>query len=342
MDQGLADKCKIPQALWRAFDKAGIAPSAILRHARLPATLHINPQAVITTAQLFAIWKSAEALACDAGLAIKLVHASDTSGHQPIFLAAGYAADYRDGLSRIFRFKRLTTSERLNVVEREGRYTIVKKWPYATEPEPLTSVALSFAFVVHLGRRGTQHEITPVRVEFAQEGAPNPAYDAFFQCPVQYGAKRNALILHSADLDRPFPNHSRELLEILTPALTAALSDASMASGVGDQVKLVLKRRLASGRPDLGVVASDLGMSERTLQRRIGEAGASFRTLLAEARQELGRDLLANPELDVDEVACLLGFQDTSSFYRAFRDWEGMTPLEWQRRNDRRPQSPPH
>lgn len=342
MDRGPADKCKMPQALWRAFEKTGIEPSSLLRHARLPATLHINPHAVITTAQLFAIWKSAEVLAGDASLAIKLVHASDTSGHQPIFLAAGYAADYRDGLSRIFRFKRLTTPERLNVVERDGRYTIVKAWPYATEPEPLTSVALSFAFVVHLGRRGTQREVKPVRVEFAGENGPNHDYDAFFQCPVHYGAKRNALILHSADLDRPFPNHNRELLEILTPALTAALSDVRMASGVGDQVKLVLKRRLASGRPDLGEVASDLGMSERTLQRRIGQAGASFRALLAEARRELGRDLLANPELDVYEVACLLGFQDTSSFYRAFRDWEGMTPLEWQRRNDGLPQSPPH
>nr|WP_222532665.1 AraC family transcriptional regulator [Azospirillum sp. 412522] len=104
-------------------------------------------------------------------------------------------------------------------------------------------------------------------------------------------------------------------------------------------MKVVLKRSLASGRPDLADVACDLGMSERTLQRRITDEGASFRELLAEARQELGRLLLSDPSTDIDEVACLLGYQDTSSFYRAFREWEGMTPSQWRQFNGREPDS---
>ena len=76
-------------------------------------------------------------------------------------------------------------------------------------------------------------------------------------------------------------------------------------------------------------------MSERTLQRRITEEGKTFRELLSEARQELGRQLLSNPSTDIDEVACLLGYQDRSSFYRAFRDWEGLTPLQWRELNGR-------
>ena len=135
--------------------------------------------------------------------------------------------------------------------------------------------------------------------------------------------------MNAADLDRPFPGHNPELLDMLTPSLSAALGELQTRSSISAQVKIVLKRSLASGRPDLADVAHELGTSERTLQRRITDEHTTFRDLLVEARQELGRQLLADPETDIDEVACLLGYQDTSSFYRAFRDWEGVTPGQW-------------
>ncbi len=73
-------------------------------------------------------------------------------------------------------------------------------------------------------------------------------------------------------------------------------------------------------------------MSGRTLQRRITEEGETFRHLLAQARHELGCRLLTDPATDINEVACLLGYQDTTSFYRAFREWEGMSPNRWRDR----------
>ena len=130
----------------------------------------------------------------------------------------------------------------------------------------------------------------------------------------------------SSDLDHPFPGHNAEFSGLLTPTLTAALDDLHAQSTVGEQVKAVLKRSLASGRLDVAAVARDLGISERTRQRRVTDDGSTIRTLLAEARQELGRLLLADPAMEIDEIACLLGYQDTSSFYRGVREWEGVTP----------------
>ncbi len=86
---------------------------------------------------------------------------------------------------------------------------------------------------------------------------------------------------------------------------------------------------MATGRPDLADIAHELGRSERTLQRRITEDGATYRQLLEEARRELGRQMLGNPAAEINEIAYLLGYQDTSSFYRAFREWEGVTPNQW-------------
>lgn len=333
MSGALADKCKVPQAFWRAVEAIGLSPPALLRQARLPGTLHLNGQGLVNTAQYFALWRALEELTADPGLGIKLVAAADTAMHPPSTLAAFHARDYRDGLFRIARFKRLCTPEQLHFAEENGEFLITSQWIYATEPEPAIAADVSFAFLIELGRRGTGQHLAPIRVEFARSDPGDDFHRAFFGCPIRYGAPRNALVLKSADLERPFPGHNPELLEILTPALASALGELQARSMVREQVKVVLKRCLASGRPDLSDVARDLGMSERTLQRRITDEGTTFRDLLVEARQELGRQLLSDPSAEIDEVAYLLGYQDTSSFYRAFRDWEGVTPNRWRELN---------
>lgn len=324
-----ADRCKVPQAFWRAVEQIGIPPAALLRQAWLPATLHLGGQAFVTTTQYFALMRALAELSGDPALGIRMVREVDTAAHPPSSLSAFYARDYRDGLARLARFKRLCTPEQLRVVEAAGECSITVDWPFATEAEPAISVDITFASLVELGRRGTGRAIAPRRVEFARAGPVNPIHAAYFGCPIRTGASRDLLVLDGADLDRPFPGHNPELLEMLTPALGAALSELAAQNSVAEQVKIVLKRSLASGQPNLSDVAKQLGMSERTLQRRITEEGSSFRELLAEARREMGRRLLADLATDIEEVACLLGYQDTASFYRAFRQWEGMPPNRW-------------
>ncbi|MBB4394716.1 AraC family transcriptional regulator [Bradyrhizobium sp. ERR14] len=324
-----ADRCRVPRAFWQAVEHVGVPPASLLRQAKLPATLHLNEQGQVTTTQFFALWKALEELKPEPGLGLKLVQRAETAVHPPSSLAAFYARDYRDGLLRIARFKRLCSPEQLQVKEGKDECTITVEWPYATDPEPSISTDVTFASMVELGRRGTGQRLTPKRVELVRPRPNSDVYQNYFDCPIRYSAARNVLILKSADLDRPFPGHNQELLEILTPALASALGELQARSSIKEQVKVVLKRSLASGRPELSDVARDLGTSERTLQRRITEEGTSFRELLVEARQELGRQLLSDPTAEIDEVACLLGYQDASSFCRAFRYWEGVTPSRW-------------
>ncbi|GJE28163.1 AraC family transcriptional regulator [Methylobacterium organophilum] len=330
-----ADRCKVPAAFWRAVAQIGIPPAALLRQARLPATLHLEGQSLVTTAQFFAIWRALEALADEPALGIRFVAGAATAAHPPSSLAAFHARDYRDGLHRLARFKRLCTPEQFHIVEGAGECLITNAWFYATEPEPAIATDVAFATLVELGRRGTGLHLTPLRLDLQRPGPGHDAHRQYFGCEIRYGAPRNALLLKGADLDRPFPGHNPELLDMLTPSLASALGELEARSSLCAQVKIVLKRSLASGRPELADVARELGTSERTLQRRITEEGRTFREMLVEARQELGRQLLADPATDIDEVACLLGYQDTSSFYRAFRDWEGVTPSRWRELNGR-------
>ncbi|OIR00500.1 HTH-type transcriptional regulator VirS [mine drainage metagenome] len=327
------DRCRVPRAFWAGVERLGLSPAAVLRKARLPATLHLDGNAHVTTAQYFALWKAIEDLAGDPGLGIRLVEQTDTAAHPPSSMASFFARDYRDGLLRTARFKHLCSPEQLHVIESKDECVITVEWLHTGETQPGILADVSFASLVELGRRGTGQRLTPLRVELVRSRPPGDLHRDYFGCPIRYGADQDVLILKRSDLDRPFPGHNPELLAILTPALASALEEIQVRSSVKEQVKIVLKRKLASGRPELSEVARDLGMSERTLQRRITEGETTFRDLLVEARQELGRQLLSDPSAAINEVAFLLGYQDTSSFYRAFRDWEGVTPHRWRELN---------
>ena len=333
MTPSTPDKCRLQQSFWDAIDRIGLRPTALLRQARLPVTLHLDTHQHITTVQFFALWTAMEDLAGDPDLWLKFVRATEAIGHQPMFVAACYASDYRDGLGRIARFKRFTMPERFDIEERHGEARIKKMWTYSPGPEPAMSVDVSFAFLLSLGRRGTGKQLAPLRIELARDGTATEGQEEFFGCSICFGAPADALIMRSSDLDRPFPGHNAELMEILIPALDEALGRFQPRSSFSERVKVVLKRRLASGRPDISAVARDLGTSERTLQRRITEEGSTFRSLVQDSRRELGHKLLSGDAADIAEVACLLGFQDVTSFYRAFRGWEGTTPQAWRRRN---------
>jgi AraC-like DNA-binding protein len=76
-------------------------------------------------------------------------------------------------------------------------------------------------------------------------------------------------------------------------------------------------------------LAADLRLSPRTLQRRLVEQGTSYQALLDDVRRETARRLLSATDLDPGEIAFLLGFAELNSFTRAFRGWEGTTPLRW-------------
>jgi AraC-like DNA-binding protein len=327
-----ADKCHVPPSFWREMKRAGLPPEVLLREARLPATLHLNAQACVTTAQYFALWKAIEQLMPEPGLGIRLTEALDTAANPPSILIAFHGRDYRDGLIRLARFKQLCTPEQLLYDERKGECAITINWLYANEPIPLMVTDVTLATLIELGRRGTGHRIIPSRVELARPAPMTEVFRAYFECPITYDAAADVVVLKSADLDRPFRGHNPELLSLLTPALASALAELHALGTIGEQVKIVLKRSLASGRPELAQVARDLGMSDRTLQRRITEDGTTFRILLTEARQELAHQLLSSADASLEEAAYLLGYQDVNAFHRAFKEWEGITPGEWRER----------
>jgi AraC-like DNA-binding protein len=323
------DRFKVANAFWRGLQKIGLTPVAVLRQSRLPVTLYDGEKNLVSTEQFFALWKAVEELSADPAAGLKLGSQLDAESYHPLLIAALHSRDYRDCLARMARYKQFCSPEQMQITETKDEAVIEFAWLHSTGKEPLRLTDAAFAIVVELGRRGSGAPLRPKRVELRRPAEPVKPYETHFQCPIKYRARRNALILHRVDLDRIFITHNADLVEMLGSQLEKELAGRTAQTRLGERVKWILKRLLAGNRPDILTVARELGLSSRTLQRKITEEGANFRQLLLEARKELVREYLTQPAIEITEAAYLLGYDDPNSFFRAFRSWEGTTPAQW-------------
>src|SRR5262245_24464295 len=166
------DKFKAANAFWAGLGKIGLTPAAVLRQARLPVTLYDGEKNFVTTAQFFALWRAVGELSHDTAAGLKIATQIDTGVLPPSSLAAYYARDYRDALTRMARFKQLCSPEEMRITESKDGCVIELVWLHAVEQEPPLLLDAAFASFVELGRRGAQKPVQPKRVELKQ--APEP------------------------------------------------------------------------------------------------------------------------------------------------------------------------
>jgi AraC-like DNA-binding protein len=325
------DRIKFPAAWLVMFRQLGIEAFDVVRKAQLPLSTLTEP-IELTTDQYFKIWQAVSELIDDPATGtVKLTTTSVPAQWPPSVLAPYHARDYRDALKRMARYKQLCSPERLHINEEGKICTIQLEWLYSEKPEPPILVYITLATLLELGRQGSGEPLTASLVELKQPTTVGNvmALEDYFGCRVQFGAQSNRLTINRSHLDRHFISYNAELLDILIPALEKSLDEQQRSKSITETVKWIVKRSLSAGRPEIQVIANELGMSERTLQRRLTNEGTSFKKLLTKARREQAREFLADPSLDLKEVAFLLGYEDQNSFYRAFRLWEGDTPSNW-------------
>ncbi|GBG08266.1 AraC family transcriptional regulator [Paenibacillus agaridevorans] len=324
-----SDRVKVPLGLWGSIRQMGIQPGDIARQTGLQ--LDEITGAEVSASHYFAIWRAfAELAGSTAQAIIGLATAFETAKYPPSVLATYHARDFRDALNRMTKYKQLCPPESLTIHEEGDICRIELGWQQTFKSGPPVLAGITLACLMELGRRGTGRHLTAKSVEFTEDmGDDVEALEAYFGCRIRTGAPYNRLTLRRSDLDLPFLSYNEELLEILTPVLEDALDQRNTVRTISNAVKYIIKGMLSSGRPEMRAVAKELGMSERTLQRRLVREATSFKVLLSQSRHEQALHYLANDMLDIKEVAFLVGYEDQNSFYRAFRGWEGVTPAYW-------------
>jgi len=309
-----------------------ISVPAVLRRAGLPAAFFQQEKIYATTAELFAFWRAIGETSADPAIGLRLGAEPRFERYQPSAIAAVCSRSFRDALQRIARYKKLTCPEEIRVRTAGDEASVEFIYLEADETQPDVLVDLGLSWILSIGRRGTDGQITPLRLELTRAAQNRELLESHFGCRVRFKAGRNALIFRTSDLDRPFVTQNEELLKAIGGQLEAELKERDSGADLGDQVKHTLKRSLAGKRPTLPQVARELCMSARTLQRRLTGADITFQQLVEDTRRELAHHYLKHSTVELNEAAFLLGYEDSNSFFRAFQGWEGTTPGEWRTR----------
>lgn len=179
-----------------------------------------------------------------------------------------------------------------------------------------------------------QRELTGAKVPLSrvQLSLPAPADPARFieqfGLLPEFACPQSRISFPSHLLDLPLPRanlHSAQLCELQCQAL---LAKRQVRNGLAGQIRdrlLSNPGRLA----DMELIAGELNISSRTLRRRLGEQGSSFRQLQEEVRQALAEELLAIESLSQEDIAERLGYSEVSNFLHAFKRWKGLTPGQY-------------
>lgn len=172
--------------------------------------------------------------------------------------------------------------------------------------------------------------IVPRLIEFKHQRKHNVReFERLMGCPVAFGAKGNAIHFHQADLDLPLDTHDESLNKLLQHHADLVLSQRPKnRTDIEIEVERAIADRMATGQTSVNVVARDLGMSGRTLARRLGDANTTYQTVLSNFRRAMAERYLRKSDMSQSEIAYLLGYSDVSSFASAFKRWTGQSPGE--------------
>jgi AraC-like DNA-binding protein len=323
------NRFRVSSSLGRRLQDVGLSPSAVLAQAGLPLGLFNEGKILLTTEEFFALYRGIAESSSDPAIGLKLGTENRIERYDPICIAALSTRSLRSAIERLSRYKQLTCPEKIDLVERGNECAVRFSWLLAEQGEPDVLVDVCFAWILTIATRGAGRRIRPKRVEVQRPEKFRRIYEEHFDCPVKFKAAKNILVFSKADMDAPFLTYNAELLAAIAPQLEAELTQQMAERDLREQVKGILKGLIAGQRPGLEDVARELRMSSRTLQRRLGEDGATFQQLTEEARRELAHHYLLHSSLELNETAYLLGYEDANSFFRAFHKWEGTSPGQW-------------
>jgi AraC-like DNA-binding protein len=320
---------RVSGLLVRRLEEHGLRLAEVSRQAGLPAGFFAQEKIFVSTEELFALWRAIAMVAGDPALGLTLGVEACVHNQDPTAIAALCSQSFRDAVERMARYKQLTCPEEIQIHTGRAETSVAFTWLLANDDEPAVLIDLCLSWILAIGRRGTGQPLTPLRLELARKAAQRERLEAHYGCRVHFRADRNALVFRNADLERPFITRNADLLAMLGPQLDRELRERREGAALSERVSDAVKRTLAGRRPSLQDVARTLGMSARTLQRRLGESDVTFQQVVEDARREMAHHYLGQTSLELVETAYLLGYEDSNSFFRAFHQWEGRSPGEW-------------
>ncbi len=315
-----------------AFSALDLDVPTLLEGAGIARSDLSDPDCRIPHPAVMKLWQLAGERSQDSRLGLHAALAAPLASFELHTYALLASRDLRDALRRACRYQRLIhESTELSFEEGDGEGVLAhslgdgRAAPRQTA-EFLATLWFRFGSLI----AGDRWQVRLLCFDHAAP-ADTSEHTRIFGCPIVFAGGRTALHLPNAALDAPSRGGDPTMAALLDRHAALLLDSAPLAPPAATRLRAWAAQRLASGEPSSAQAAQALGLSQRSLRRRLAEEGTSHRAVIDRLRHEQSLRLLRESTLSAAEVGFLMGFSELSAFHRAFKRWTGSTPADYRR-----------
>jgi AraC-like DNA-binding protein len=308
----------------RALDLAGADCDALLAEFGMSRRLLSNPYEILPLVRYVAAFERAAQVLAEPGLGLRLAAELQQTELGPaglVFISSSTL------LVAIRKFSAALASWQsgvaIDLLSDDAwpmwvyRVSEAQIWPRQQDAEYSISSMCNMIRMV----RGASW--TPVEVHF-EHAAPADLrpYKRIFRSPVRFQQPANAVVLSPKDMNAPLKSADLQMVRMMERHATDLISRDAIPNNLVDQVRDLVTRRLAREKLVIADIAKDLGLSNRSLQRHLSEAGTSVRQIIRDERQRSVAELGQQDGLTNAAVARAIGYADATVLWRAKRSWK--------------------
>jgi AraC-like DNA-binding protein len=306
----------------------GGEPEAILKRAGLDIGVLNRTDEWISFRSVLIAYESA-ALATNCGsFGVQLAGRRDLSYLGPLVLIFKYSSDLERGLASCLKYMTAHNTGYTPVLKVKGS---TASWQLSMDDRLRAHadqwIEESLLTVIKFVRILLGAGYVPQAVHCRHARIEGTDYEQFFGTTIEFQASFDGIILSREDLKSRNPIDDEQVYRFLLEYLDSRVlrADEDLAAAV----RSLLVKLIPTGKFSVDVLADQLCMHRRTLQRRLKAVGLTYAGLLDECRAKMAQDYLSTSNLPMSNLAYMLGFADQSAFNHAFRRWHGMTPRHW-------------
>jgi len=306
--------------------------SDLLRSVGIDPERPIDPAQMIPDEEYYRLFeRSAAADSTGWTLPLRVGAAMRCDEYGAFGLAWKSAMDLRSSYERAERYARVLTNVSTYTLEptKRGAFLHLHRNGDRRLGMRLSNEA-TIASIVSISKQASSAEFQTLEIHLKHPAPDSVAeHETHFGCPVHFASDRDALLVSDESLSAPNKVGDPDFARFFDTVLEVDLAKVDDRDSLERQVRGRISRSLSEGVPAISDVARHLGMSGRTLQRRLSEESLSYQALVDETRRRLARRLLEQTDYSLAEVAFMTGFAEQSSFTRAFKRWAGQTPRSY-------------
>jgi len=329
----LTKLASIQLVVWKILEKYNEDPVNVFKKVKLDPVLMHQPGARYPLEKVAELWEEMSKKIKDPCFGLTAA----TCWHPSDFGILGHAIlmsrSLRVTLECLIRYHQVISDAKYGrLYEDKKRRTLDFILMYTDEdPYPRAREDAALAWIMSVLQINFQQDLSPVSVSFTHNRPVCAGkYYEFFHSPVSFGAPVACISLSLDVVDQVLPAKNDELAE-LSDHLMVKYIDSLNNIDLITRVKKIVAENLPSGNASLDNVASVLCMGTRKLQRLLKQEKTSFITLLNDTRMVLAKQYVLDENIDITEIAFLLGFAEQSTFSRSFKRWTGQSPSHYRK-----------